>query len=287
MVDRIITCVFLVGAFTCLPQMARATTEASTVEPQLESILSYSPQTETAQAAKEAPDQRESSKATEDCRGCHEDNLSLYNRTYHAAQEESCFSCHKGAAAEEHLKGQQEGNDVPGPSIEALDSKEANAVCLTCHESSHHPTWAGGMHDRREREVHRLPRGAFLQIGEESAEAGVRLGGLLRLPSGDSRDVASHFASPGARRPHGLRELPQPSRRKPPEDDQGGLGQRALPAVPHGEAGPVPLGARAGEGELPQLPQPSRVESRQASRGEAALSLPAVPSQHPSPWNPV
>jgi DmsE family decaheme c-type cytochrome len=149
MVDRSIACLILAGALLCLPQTARAAAE-STVGPQVESILSYSPQTETAQAAKEAPDQRESSKATEDCRGCHEDNLTLYNRTYHAAQEESCFSCHKGAAAEEHLKGQQEGNDVPGPSIEALDSGEANAICLSCHESSHHPTWEGGMHDRRD-----------------------------------------------------------------------------------------------------------------------------------------
>jgi DmsE family decaheme c-type cytochrome len=116
------------------------------------SILSYSAPAadEPAGSVENVQEQRASSQATEDCRGCHEDNLNLYNRTYHAAQEESCFSCHKGAAAEEHLKGQQEGNDVPGPSIAALDSDAANEICLSCHESSHHPTWEGGMHQRRD-----------------------------------------------------------------------------------------------------------------------------------------
>ncbi len=192
MADRTIACLFLAGAFLCLPQTARATTAATTVAPLVESILSYSPQTDTAQAVKEPPDQRESSKATEDCRGCHEDNLSLYNRTYHAAQEESCFSCHKGAAAEEHLKGQQEGNDVPGPSIEALERGRGERYL------SHLPRELASPHVGRRharpagREMHRLSRGAFLPIGEEPAETGLRLRDLLRLPSGDSR--ACRFA---------------------------------------------------------------------------------------------
>jgi DmsE family decaheme c-type cytochrome len=133
---------------TCLPLAAALVwiPKAASPEAQVESILSYSAPTEP---AAQEPAQRESSKATEDCRGCHEDNLTLSNRTYHAGLAESCFSCHKGAAAEEHLKGQREGNDVPGPSITALDAKAANEICLGCHESSHHPTWEGSMHQRR------------------------------------------------------------------------------------------------------------------------------------------
>ena len=38
-----------------------------------------------------------------DCRGCHEDSLTLMDRTYHAGLEEGCYSCHQGA--EEHMKG--------------------------------------------------------------------------------------------------------------------------------------------------------------------------------------
>jgi DmsE family decaheme c-type cytochrome len=86
---------------------------------------------------------------TENCRTCHEDSLNLFNRTYHASQEESCFACHKGAAAEEHLKAQMEGENVPGPAITGLETDEANAVCLSCHESTHHSNWEGSAHQRR------------------------------------------------------------------------------------------------------------------------------------------
>ena len=86
---------------------------------------------------------------TENCRACHEDVLNSFNRTYHASQEEGCFSCHKGPAAEEHLRGQSEGEDIPGPAITGLETDEANAVCQTCHESASHPGWEGSAHERR------------------------------------------------------------------------------------------------------------------------------------------
>jgi DmsE family decaheme c-type cytochrome len=85
----------------------------------------------------------------ENCRTCHEDSLSLFNRTYHASQEESCFACHKGAETDAHLKAQTEGGDAPGPNIANLDADAANAVCQTCHESSNHPNWEGSAHQRR------------------------------------------------------------------------------------------------------------------------------------------
>ena len=84
---------------------------------------------------------------TSDCRTCHEEVLVRSDRTYHAGLEEGCYSCHKGA--EEHLKGRMEGEEPPGPSIKALTPSEANEVCQSCHETTHNPTWAGSMHDRR------------------------------------------------------------------------------------------------------------------------------------------
>jgi DmsE family decaheme c-type cytochrome len=86
---------------------------------------------------------------TEDCRSCHEEDLTLFNRTYHATLEESCNSCHKGAEADEHLKKELEGVDVPGPDIRKLPTEDANAVCLSCHERTHHAAWEGSAHQRR------------------------------------------------------------------------------------------------------------------------------------------
>jgi DmsE family decaheme c-type cytochrome len=86
---------------------------------------------------------------TEDCRFCHEAEIALFNRTFHASQEESCYACHKGAPAEEHMRGQLEGEDIPGPNLTTLPIDEANAVCVSCHESSHHSSWEGSPHQRR------------------------------------------------------------------------------------------------------------------------------------------
>jgi DmsE family decaheme c-type cytochrome len=82
-----------------------------------------------------------------DCRGCHEDGLASFDRTYHAGLEEGCFSCHQGAEA--HLKGRMEGEETPGPSLENLSAEDSNAVCMSCHEAQSHPTWDGSPHDRR------------------------------------------------------------------------------------------------------------------------------------------
>jgi DmsE family decaheme c-type cytochrome len=82
-----------------------------------------------------------------DCRGCHEDRLTSFDRTYHAGLEEGCYSCHQGA--EDHLKGRMEGEETPGPSLENLSSEDANAVCMSCHEETHHQMWTGSAHDRR------------------------------------------------------------------------------------------------------------------------------------------
>lgn len=86
---------------------------------------------------------------TEDCRTCHEQELTLFNRTYHASLEESCYSCHQGDRAQEHLQKQLDGEDAPGPSLPSLAAEEANAICLSCHERTHHAAWEGSVHQRR------------------------------------------------------------------------------------------------------------------------------------------
>jgi DmsE family decaheme c-type cytochrome len=82
-----------------------------------------------------------------DCRGCHEDKLTQFDRTHHAGVEGACLSCHKGAEA--HAAGQMEGKGTPGPSFAKMPVKEANDACLSCHEAKHNPTWMGSAHQRR------------------------------------------------------------------------------------------------------------------------------------------
>ena len=90
---------------------------------------------------------QEKESRTEDCRVCHEETLNLLDRTYHGALEDECYSCHAGA--QEHMEGQMAGDNPPGPSIQALAAEDANAVCLSCHETSHNPAWEGSAHQRR------------------------------------------------------------------------------------------------------------------------------------------
>jgi len=83
-----------------------------------------------------------------DCKTCHEPVFSnSFVHSKHAGLEQSCQSCHAGAA--DHAKGRMEGKDTPGPSIKKLNAAGANSVCLTCHESRNHATWTGSAHDRR------------------------------------------------------------------------------------------------------------------------------------------
>jgi DmsE family decaheme c-type cytochrome len=82
-----------------------------------------------------------------DCRGCHEDKLTLSDRTYHAGLADGCLSCHQGAEA--HMKGQMEGQGTPGPSLAKMPAQASSAVCQSCHESTHNASWMGSAHARR------------------------------------------------------------------------------------------------------------------------------------------
>jgi DmsE family decaheme c-type cytochrome len=82
-----------------------------------------------------------------DCRGCHEEKLAQFDKTSHAGVVDGCSACHKGS--EDHLKGRLDGQETPGPDIAAMKAGDANAVCLSCHENDHNPTWKGSAHERR------------------------------------------------------------------------------------------------------------------------------------------
>ena len=83
------------------------------------------------------------------CQVCHESAVGKsFQRSHHAGLENSCSSCHQGAA--EHSEGMQAGKDnVPNPSLTVLKAGEVNAVCLGCHEKGKQANWHGGAHERR------------------------------------------------------------------------------------------------------------------------------------------
>jgi DmsE family decaheme c-type cytochrome len=83
------------------------------------------------------------------CVACHDTALTnAFKHSRHAGLEQSCGSCHAGAAA--HAKDMSEGKtDGPKPSVKSLKPAEVNQTCLSCHEKGHQANWAGGVHDRR------------------------------------------------------------------------------------------------------------------------------------------
>jgi DmsE family decaheme c-type cytochrome len=82
-----------------------------------------------------------------DCRACHEDGLTKFDKTTHAGVTDGCFACHKGA--EDHMKARMEGQETPAPSPAKMKPADANAVCQSCHEATHNATWKGSPHERR------------------------------------------------------------------------------------------------------------------------------------------
>jgi DmsE family decaheme c-type cytochrome len=83
-----------------------------------------------------------------DCKTCHEPAFSSsFLHSKHAGVEQSCQSCHAGAA--DHSRVRMEGNEDKPPSIKALKPAEVNKTCLACHDNGHQANWMGSLHDRR------------------------------------------------------------------------------------------------------------------------------------------
>ena len=93
------------------------------------------PQAPAAQAAK-------TGWTAADCKSCHEPAVNpVFEHTKHAKLEQSCATCHDGAA--EHLAG------GPAPTLKTKNAKELNALCLTCHEKANQASFLSSMHARR------------------------------------------------------------------------------------------------------------------------------------------
>ena len=132
-----------------------------------------------------------------DCRGCHERQLTLMDRTYHAGLEEGCFSCHQDA--EVHLKGRMEGEETPGPSLANLSAEDCQRRLPVLPRDPAQPD-LGRQRPRPPRpHVHRLPLGPQLRVQEEPAQDRVGARDLLQVPP--RRPGAGHadVAPPGPR----------------------------------------------------------------------------------------
>src|SRR5262245_4648126 len=99
-----------------------------------------------------APDKPAASAAFDvnDCATCHDKAVASFRITPHGKLEQSCESCHTGAAA--HLQGTLDKGE-PGPitSIKPMKGAEVNKTCLTCHDKtqSRQAAFTGGVHERR------------------------------------------------------------------------------------------------------------------------------------------
>jgi DmsE family decaheme c-type cytochrome len=106
---------------------------------------------QTTSVATQVPDKKAAdvkSLDVNDCKTCHEPAFSnSFVHSKHAGLEQSCQSCHAGAA--DHAKGRMEGKETPGPSLKKLTAGAVNNTCLTCHEKDRQANWHSGMHDRR------------------------------------------------------------------------------------------------------------------------------------------
>ena len=153
-------------------------------------------------------------------------------------------------------------------------------VCLTCHEKGKQANWHGGVHERRG-----LSCISCHSVHDYQSEQ-------HQLKT--ARDPETCFTCHAAIRAKGLRTSHHPVREglmtcaschnphdgTKPKMITADVDQREVPRLPHREARAVPLGARAGPRELPQLPRPPRLQPRQDARRQAALPLPALPPEH-------
>ena len=78
-----------------------------------------------------------------DCKACHEPAVTKMEQTKHGTLAESCATCHDRDKAIAHSKDRAEGKETPGPSVKAWTAKQANTVCLGCHEKGNQANWVG------------------------------------------------------------------------------------------------------------------------------------------------
>ena len=202
-----------------------------------------------------------------DCQTCHAAAVGpTYERSKHAAADQSCANCHQNVG--EHVAAKMAGESgPPAPSLKQLKARELERRLPGMPRDRQ-----SGQLARRECTIGatwRAPR-ATACTPAKSAIAQLKTvrdsETCYACHKSGAREVDAHLAPPGARREDGLLELPQSARRLAPEDAAGRVGERALLQVPRREARAVPLRARAGPRGLRVVPRAARLEPQPAAR---------------------
>jgi DmsE family decaheme c-type cytochrome len=83
-----------------------------------------------------------------DCKTCHEKQLTTFEHTKHMKVPGNCANCHGDVTA--HLKAETEkGEKGPIISLKKMPAGEVNKTCLTCHDKARQANWTGGIHDKK------------------------------------------------------------------------------------------------------------------------------------------
>jgi len=83
-----------------------------------------------------------------DCRSCHEKQLTIFEHTRHMKVPGTCANCHGDVVT--HMKLETEkGEKGPIVSMKKMDAAGVNKTCLTCHDKARQANFLGGVHDRR------------------------------------------------------------------------------------------------------------------------------------------
>ena len=114
-----------------------------------------------------------------------------------------------------------------------------------------------------------------------NAQDRVRAGDLLPVPQGPARAALPLVAHAAARGQDHLHRLPQSARQRAPKRCCARTRSTRMLQVPRREARSVPVRARAGARELPQLPRPARLDQRVHAEDVAAAAVRRVPRLRP------
>src|SRR6266498_251877 len=83
-----------------------------------------------------------------DCKTCHEKQLTIFEHTRHMKLPGVCASCHGDVVT--HMKLESEkGEKGPIVSLKTMDAAGVNKTCLGCHDKARQANFLGGVHNRR------------------------------------------------------------------------------------------------------------------------------------------
>ena len=230
------------------------------------------------------------------CIACHQLESEHFTHTLHAlglhaaskadASIPVCETCHGPGSA--HAQSPTTKGLIIGYT---KDSGTPIAVqtgtCLSCHQGGPRDHWLGSVHQRNGlscSDCHN-PMAKFSVEGL-MAKASIN-DTCAQCHQRRSPAVQPALAHAAAGRPDELRRLPQPARLADQSAAEDEHGQRDLLSVPRREARPVPVRARAGARELPELPHAARLEPAEPAGRADPVPVPAMPFEPGSPERPA